>query len=226
MAVMEALLRMQYAEQQVINRWNFVSSGTPAAVSLSFALASALGVIPGVGGYDPLTMIGWMVGTLSDQAFFLELQTRDIYSVTDFYTTPFPADTHGEDAADSGSPFDAYGFRTNRIRSDVARGTKRLVGVVEPYVGDTGLLTPTGLGFMNNGAAIMSEVLEYDDEGNTLTFTPSVCGKQRYEPTPETVAYKYYPTAAEQLAKTAVGVTWQPYNSLRSQVSRQRGHGR
>lgn len=224
--IMEVLLRTLYANQECVNRWNYVGSGTFEGASASFALASAFGAIPSGGVFPADTIINWLVGTLATGVDFLEIQVRDVYSTTDFFTLPFPAGTNGADEADSSPPFNAYGFRTNRVRSDVARGTKRFVGVVEPYVGDLGVLTPTAVGFLNIMATLMSEVLEYSVGDSVGQFTPAVCGKERYSPTPETQAYRYYATEAEQLAHTAQGVIWSPYNTVRSQVSRQVGHGR
>ena len=69
---------------------------------------------------------------------------------------------------------------------------------------------------------------DYDDEGNTLTFTPIVCKKQKYavpDSDPVRYAYRYFPTEAEQMDEIAEGVTWQAYTQTRSQTSRQYGRG-
>jgi hypothetical protein len=45
MPLYEVVLEQRYYNQQVVNRWNYVGSGTPASVTGSFALLSALGFI-------------------------------------------------------------------------------------------------------------------------------------------------------------------------------------
>lgn len=49
MPIMEVVLTQNYYGQEIINRFNYRASGTPAAVTYSFALVSALGAI-----YDEL----------------------------------------------------------------------------------------------------------------------------------------------------------------------------
>lgn len=234
MAIMEVVLAGSYAGQQIINRWNYIAGGTPASVSLSFALTSAFGAIYDLiavpPGYPSGTVLDTMMGNLSSAYTLTQITALDVYSVTDFYQTPFVQPYAGSQGGESLSPTQAYGFRTNVVRRDVARGTKRLVGVVEPASTGLGVLTSTYQTAMNAIATKFSEVLEYDDEGNTLTFTPAVCGKELYDPNPTNPsgnhrAYRYFPDEAEQLDHTAVGVLWQAYTTIRTQVSRQYGKG-
>lgn len=235
MAILEVVLAGVYFNQQTIARWNYVSGGTPAAVSLSFALASAFGAIYDEAaipaGYPEDTPLGFIAGITGDQWHFEQLTVLNPFSATDFYQTPFVPAYGGGNTGDQMSPAVAYGFRTNQVRRDVARGTKRFPGVEEARVGTGGVIDGASVTALELVAAKMSEVLEYDDEGNTLTFAPAVCGKEAYDPNPPPAtgnhrAYKYYATEAEQLAHTAVSVTWSPYTTVRTQTSRQYGHGR
>jgi hypothetical protein len=239
MALLEATLAMIFAGQQCICRWNYVSSGTPAAVSRSFGLAAAMGAIYDLiavpPGYPTGTFMQLLAACISTGVTFEQLTVLNVYDVTDFYQTPFVNPYTGERTGESMSPALAYGWRSTQVRRDVARATKRLPGVSEAQVGTEGIVVAGQLTIMNAFADIMSDALTYDDEGNTLTYTPAVVKKQRYNPStrladPAGTAYRYIPVGAgaeaAQLAQTAVGIAWQSYNAVRTQVSRQYGHGR
>jgi len=45
MALYEVVVEQSYAGQQCINRFNYVSSGTPSGVTGSFGLIAALGLL-------------------------------------------------------------------------------------------------------------------------------------------------------------------------------------
>lgn len=223
----ELIVRGTYFEQEVVNRWNYVSTGVPASVLGSFALISAFGAIPDVGVFPPAAPFYTIYANLSSQLILSSVEARAArdYDVEDFYELPFvnPPDIGTSGAAMS--PTAAYGFRTNRVRLDIARGTKRLAGCVEEAFGAGGLLTGVWVDNIAGIAEKMSEVLEYDDEGNTVTFTPCVVSKQEYTTPKGNKAYRYYPTLAQQLEHIAAGIEWQPYQSQRTQRSRQYGHG-
>lgn len=235
MAILEVTLSGSYFNQQTISRWNYVSTGTPAAVSLSFALASAFGAIFDLvaipPAYPPGTVLAALAANFGDAWDWQQLTVLDPYSATDFYQTPFVNPYGGSVAGNNMSPTAAAGFRTNQVRRDVARGTKRFPGLLETQVGAGGILEPLTLTTLQGVAGVMSETLVYDDEGNTLSFAPAVCGKEEYDPNPTEPrrnhrAYKYWATEAEQLAHTAIGVLWQAYTQQRTQNSRQYGKGR
>jgi len=232
MPVMEVVLQQTYQQQQIINRWNYVAAGTPAAVTFSFALTNALGAVA-VAGVYPATLLMRLIAAVQNTAVAFDLLTvRNVFSTTDFYSLPFIEPLQGQDAGEGMAPFVSYGARTNRVRSDVRRATKRFVGVTETRVGAGGnLVTAWQTTTLQALIAEMTEVLTYNDEGNTLTFTPAVCAKERYNPDtgladPNGRAYRYFATEALQLAKTATGILWDSYSQVRSQASRQIGHGR
>lgn len=230
MPILEVTLTQSFQNQECVNRWTYVASGTPASVSFSFALTNALGAIETAGVYPASELMRLIAAVQSNAVTFQTITVKDIYSVTDFYSTPFTSPLAGVGAGEFMAPFVAYGFRTNRIRSDVARATKRFVGVLEANYSGTAYIGAV-ITALEAISAKMSANLEFLDEGNTLTFIPAVCGKEKYDPNPTSpdanhVAYRYYATESEQLAHTAQGVLWQHYPNVRSQVSRQLGRGR
>lgn len=222
MAVLEVVLRQRYYNQEIVNRWNYISSGTPAAVSLSFGLISAMGAVSLAAG----SLIGKIREMQGTQVNFVDIEARDVYSDTDFYTRPFSTATDGTQPGENMSPVLAYGFRTSRVRRDVRRATKRFVGVTEANIDAGGIFTGTMLTLMGEVATLMSQPLTFTDEGNVLTYTPAVCGKKPPEVPPVTLSYAYWPTEAEQLEHTAQGFLWEVYDTVRTQNSRQYGRGR
>lgn len=232
MALLELTLQSTFQGQEVINRFNYISTGTPAAVSLSFALVSAFGCIydpDGVPpGYPADTPFAAIRAIQSSSVSYDQVSAIDIYSVTDFYETPFLEPATGGRGGETLPSFAAIGFRTGRVRRDIRRGTKRFVGVAE---GDTGggTYTTNFRPLLEAAALKLSEVLTYDDEGNTISFAPCIVSKQKYTPDPlrpDRVAYRYYPTLEEQMQHLATGILWDYYPNVRSQTSRQIGKGR
>lgn len=227
MPIMELVDRQLYQNQEVINRYNFIANGTPASVSLSFALVYAFGaILDNTGNYPTSGLFEYVRDVQAAAITHTEIQARDMYSVTDFYTRPFLSPPGGNNAGGGASPFEALGFKSNRVRSDVSRGYKRYAGIPPAFIGDGGLLQGGGISVGALLATKLGDILEYDDEGNTITFTPCVLGLDMYTSPPARKAYRPYATETEQLAHTAVGVVWGTYDRIRSQVSRQVGHGR
>jgi len=227
MPVMEIKIDRRYNGQQCISKYNYVASGTPASVTFSFALASIFGVISGGGSYAVDTPFGSLKAFQNTDVTYLEALARDLYSVTDFYTTPFLAGTHGDlsNASGSMSPFDAVGLRTNRVRSDIRRGFKRYEGLVEGSVGTFGVLDSTYKTAVQGHADYLSDTLTYDDEGNTLTFVPCVIQLKKNTTDPDRGPYIEWPTEAEQLAHLASGVVWSVMDNATTQNSRKVGRG-
>jgi len=228
MAVMELLVTQRANQQLVINRWHYVSTGTPAAVTLSFALLSASGFLEATGSpprFPVDTLARSIQGMQTASTQFVSAYARDLYSTTDFYESPFATTTVGESGGEAYATFVAMGYRTNRVRTDVRRGMKRIVGIPENAFGDLGILAPAFAATANLVATRMSDTLSYDDEGNTISFSPAVLGLTEYTTPAGNPAYRRYPTVTEQLAHTATGVLWTVYNEARSQTSRQRGRG-
>lgn len=215
-----------YYGQNWVNRWNYVMDGTPAAVAGSFALMSALGFVdPESGTIAGDTFFGAWRLMVNTSVNFTLATAWNIDSDTDFYSVPIDAYSGVLGGQDS-SPVLAFGFRTNQVTKAVRRGQKRFVGIRDEDTTDAAEFTATAITNMNLVATRMSEVLNYNDEGNSLTFSPAVCSRERYTTDSGKTAYKYYDDIATQLANTATGVLWSRQLNARSQVSRQFGRGR
>lgn len=230
----ELVLQSVYANQVCINRWNYVSESDPASVSRSFALIAAGGFI-----WDNIAVPpGYPVGTLFElmralvvsAVSYTQVAAFAVYDPVDFYQTPFVQAAPGGAVGTGTSPAVAYGFRSSRTRRDIARGYKRVVGVAEESMGAGGVVTNPALSIANDLAVKMGATLTYVDEGNNVTFTPVIVSKQKYNPATQApsdtgTAYRYYPTLEEQMEHVATGILWEPYPQVRTQRSRQYGHG-
>lgn len=228
MSLYEMVLRGSYAGQEVVNRWNYLSSGSLGTVTGSFGLISAAGFIAdGIPPEYPADGLFIAIGELQvPSSLYIEVIAKNVYDPTDFYTLPLPSTSHGTNSGQGMSPINAYGLRSTQVRTDIRRGTKRFVGVNETDSEELGVLSSGALELLQHVADVMSASLGYDDEGSSLTFAPCIVGKKKYTTPSGKTAYEYYPTEAEQLTHLAVGITWQPYTQVRSQVSRQYGKGK
>ena len=227
MPVMSVKIDRRYNGQQCISEYHYVGSGVPASVSMSFALASAFGVIDVAGSYPAGTPFGSLKAFQNTDVSYIEAVVKDLYSVTDFYTTPFLTGTHGDasNASGSMSSFNAVGLRTNRIRSDIRRGQKRYEGLTEGAVTTFGGLDSAFATAVAGHATQLSNTLTYTDEGNTLTFVPCVISLKKIEVEGEPTEYVKWPTEAEQLAHLASGVVWSLVAGTTTQNSRKVGRG-
>jgi hypothetical protein len=228
MAILELIVNGTLFDQLTVNRFHYVMSGTPAAVTPSFALCHATGYLA-----SRVTTGSFASGTLAKQhqartssAFsFVSAYARNLYSVTDFYESPFPVNPQGEIGGECLSPLMAFGFVSNRVRTDIRRGMKRFAGVPEASVGSGGTVTGAEYTAQAAWGDVLSDTLTYDDEGNTLTFVPAVLGLVEYTTPSGKKAYKPYATEVLQLEHVAQGVAYVPYTRVRSQNSRQYGKG-
>jgi hypothetical protein len=235
MPLHELILRQEFAGQECINRFNYVSSGTPAAATLSFGLAKAAGFVlsaPDI-EFEQNSLARAIQNLQTSDVTFVDILVKDIYDVVDFYTTSFPPLVVGtiQGGLESMSPAIAYGFRSNRTRLDIKRGFKRFVGVGEGKVGPLGVIDNAVLtGPIDNLRIDLGTTLTYDDEGNTLTYRPVIVKKFKYTTSAGTTAYRYATDQeggeTAQLAQVADANVWQAYTTVRTQVSRQYGRGR
>lgn len=226
MAILEVTLEQSLVGQQAINRFTYIQSGTPATVSPSFGLVSALGAIESVGVY-PTGGFCWVLALAQSAAVdFVQMSVKNLYSATDFYQVPFVVSLPGQIAGEMLPPTNAFGMRTNRTRLDIRRGFKRFAGVPEAAQ-SSGILTSTALDNLNALAEVMQDVLEYDDEGNTLLYTPCILGRDAQEDpdNPDKTIYPYYPTESAQLSHAMTSIIWEPYDTVRTQTTRQYGRG-
>jgi hypothetical protein len=228
MPLYEIVLEQLYAGQQIINRWNYISSDIPEGES--GALLALVGM--GFMGYDTIDpfwedSIAYLLrNEQSGGVEFVQAIAKNLYSVTDFYTYAFPPDTNGLATGSSGlSPATAVGFATDRTRADIRRGQKRFVGVTEASVIQGGLLDPTSEAAWQAVGNAMADLNIVPVDATTVTFTPYVFGRESYTTSSGRTAYKYYETAAEQLEHTAKINQWNVKPQTRTQVSRQYGRG-
>lgn len=232
MPLYEVVLNSNLAGQNCVTRWNYLGAGEPAGISMPLALLSAMGFIPSgpVGSevFPSGTIFAAIRAMTSANVTFNQITALDVYDLGVFYQTPFPSGTVGLTVIQSAPPFDAMGFRTNHTTRAVRRGTKRFAGIPQNAIGFGGQIDEDHLALMETTATAMSQVLTYDDEGNTLTFNPVIVSKEEYTPDPEKPerkAYRYYPSLTVQLSHLANGILWEKYDTVRSQVSRQIGRG-
>lgn len=226
MALFEVLLRQEYFGREVLNRWHYNATGTPAAVSRSFGLAAAFGGIPDglTGEFPEDTIMAGIAGFASTSLIFRELVVTSLYDVSDFYSIPYPSTQAGIQGGTPMSAFNAYAFRSNRVRTDIRRGAKRFCGVSEQYAGDNGEVDSSLLTLMNAFAALMGATLTYDDEGNTLSYQPAILSLEKHAPDEDHAKdwYSLYPTDAEQLDHAALGISWAFVPTVTTQNTRKR----
>lgn len=225
--ILEVVLQQNLRGNTIVNRWNYVSSGTPVGVTNSQALLTAMGAVYNLGTSDfPAdTIVKAIAAMQSADVSFVQMYARNIYPGSDFYEIPYGAPVAGQIAGDSAPPFVAYGLSTTRVSTAVRRGQKRIAGIPNSYVVDGGILDTTAFGLAEDLAELMTDTLSYTDGGNSLSFVPTIIQKKEYETPAGNRAYEYWPTEVEQLAHLAQGFTWFAKEETRSQTSRQYGRG-
>jgi len=227
----EVVLQGTLFNQLIVNRWNYRSDGDDVPSKNSFGLVSAMGLIPTSGDFPASTVGDAMQALASTSMTWQQVICRAVYDPVDFVDIPFVPNAEGDEgAAVSEAPFTAYGFRTNRVRTDIGRGYKRFAGVTEDAVDAGGVIASAVTSSLGALAGFMSDVLSFTESGLTITFTPCVVKKQKYTTPAGNPAYRYIPVAdggeSAQLDDIATGITWEPYTQVRTQVSRQYGKGR
>jgi hypothetical protein len=213
--------------QQAINRWNYLSSGSSTLTQGSFALLKALDFIL-VAGVPPAGgLLDMLQNALSPALTWTSVICRAPldYAPSDFYEAVYSPAIAGQATGTPLSPNDAFGLRTNIVRTDIRRGTKRLAGVTEDQFDSGGEVSAGAEAGLATICAKMSETLVWTDAGGSYTFIPCVVSKEKYTTPEGNQAYRYYDTLAEQLDHIAQGVVWQFHSTKRTQNSRQYGHG-
>jgi hypothetical protein len=228
--LLELVLESTISNQTFINRWYYIMNGTPAVVSPTFGLMNAFGLIFSGTSVPNGSVFDEIISIQTPSLKYTQAIAKNPYDVTDFYDRPFVGGLPGirPSPGDDMPAYVAVGFRTSRVRTDIRRATKRFGGLGETVNVTGGNIDSSYASNLAAIAAVMADVLEYDDEGNTLTFTPCVVKKEKYTvpgTDPARYAYRYMADKDDQLALTATGFTWEPYSTLRSQVSRQIGRG-
>lgn len=229
MPLLEVKLRGSLFGNEVLNVFNYLATGTPASVSFSFGLVSALGAIDEAGVYPADTLIDLMRDLQTEDMIYTDIEVRDVYSVTDFFSTPFLADTTGKSVQTTLSPALAFKFQSNRTRTDIRRGSKSIAGGAESVLSTGGEIEAAAIPTLQLLAGKLGEVLTYDNESNILSYAPVIVSKEEYDvpgSSPVRTAYRYYDTFAEQSMHLMESITWSFKTTIRTQGSRQYGKGR
>lgn len=229
MGLYEIVLQQMYAGQQCVNKWNYRSSEIPTGVSGAFKALVGMGFAPDtdIVAFGPDTIAGHLQALQYQGATFVQAIAKNIFDPLDYYTYAFPAGTHGAVESSQGlSPAAAYSFSTNRSRSDIHRGQKRFVGVVEANVDNLGVINSTALTALQALGDTMADVNLVPLETGSIQYTPYVFGTVDYVAPSGKKAYKYYPSEATQLEHIMLITQWTPKDTMRTQVSRQYGHGK
>lgn len=236
----EVVLTATYFNQQIINVWNYFDDVlSPGNDPQAATLLSGLGWSE----WDTITDGSYPTGSVAlnwlncvNPLFQLEsVLVRDIYSVTNIAEWVFPPNQSGVSigalTGEACSPAIAVGFNTNRVRTDVGRGQKRLSGQSELVFDAGGNINAAVAATRHNLlATAMSEPIP-DGVAMGTFFQPAVFQKERYAVLKDGIptgrfGYKYYENPTLQGAHTAPGVVWAVKPRQRFQISRQYGRGR
>lgn len=223
----------ELANQLVVNRLNWVSNNDEPTTANSIGLLQAMGFTVA----DPSVIVA---GSVFNR--FLQTQTtayqvneiivRNLWSTTDFITQPVSGtDWAGEIVAAAGDrnpSFVAAKLRTNRVRSDIRRGTLSLTGGTEEMIDDAGDWVSSYVTVLNALCTALNLPPSFTVGGATTQFIPAVFKKEDYVvpgSDPVRKAYRYYTDFALFQANIAQPVTWASVARVSSQVSRKIGRG-
>ncbi len=240
-AIYEVTVNYEYANQQMVNRLNYVYNGIGsypgnlgalALISqlgfLSWDVAEAEFALRGIGQGDNFAQQFRLIRMATSTITIVT--ARDVNSTVDFYewTPGLVSEAVGVGVGDGASPMIAMAFTSTKTRTDIKRGQKRFGAIPEGNLGDRGALSPAGTLVATNMERELSRILDADDENS---FSPAIIKKERYsvikdgEPT-GTFAYRYWLDPEDGIANAAFPVSFNSKTTYRSQTSRQFGRGR
>lgn len=228
MPLYEVILEQSYANQQVINKFTYQTDAVPEGQLGALLVLAGMGLAPynSIPVFDDGSLASYLALAQVAPLAYVQAIAKNPYSVTDFYTYAFPADTHGQNGGQGLSPINAAGFTSDRTRADIRRAQKRFAGVSEDDVDALGVINADGrtvweaVGNQLDNIIVLPLV-----GGGTFTITPYVFGTTPYTTPSGKTAYHLYPTEAEQLAHIAKINQFSLKPDVRSQVSRQYGRG-
>jgi hypothetical protein len=221
------------SNQLVVNRLNFVSNNDEVTTANAISLLRALGYDTS----DPEIPVSSSVFHRLLQAQTTgyqmnEIIARNLWSVTDFVTQPVTGTSwRGEiviAAGDKVPSFVASKLRTNRVRTDIRRGTLALTGGTEEMIDDAGDWVSSYVTVLDAVCTALNTPPSWTSGGATTNFVPSVFKKEDYVvpgSDPVRKAYRYYTDFALFQANIATPVTWSSVARVTSQVSRKIGRG-
>jgi hypothetical protein len=227
--LMEVTVQTRYFGQNCINRWNYYSDGSPGTLSRAVLLANGMGFIRqgDPPEYPTNTILRAWRELVPTAVEFIGFNILSVHDDFDLFSQAFVTGTVGlqENAGDPLPPFAAWGFRSSRTRQDIRRGYKRFVGVGEAQQGSGGNVGETWIAYQNNLALAMSVPLTVNEGEVSVVFQPVIVQREEYTTPSGRKARRYYADPSEQLQHTMFFITWEAYNQVRSQTSRQYGRG-
>jgi hypothetical protein len=227
--LMEVTVQTRYFGQNCINRWNYYSDGSPGSLSRAVLLANGMGFIRqgDPPAYPSGTVLSAWRNLVPPQVDFVGFNILSVHDEFDLFSQAFVTGTTGlqENAGDPLPPFAAWGFRSSRTRQDIRRGYKRFVGVGEAQQDNGGNINSTYESYQNDLALAMSVPLTVSEGDVSVVFQPVIVQREEYTTPSGRKARRYYEDEAEQLEHTMFFITWEAYDQVRSQTSRQYGRG-
>ncbi len=229
----EVTILGQRNSQLVVNRLNFTTNNETVETANAVGLLTAL-------GYDSVDPSGpsadsTLEALLNAQTVGYsidEIIVRNLWSVTDFITQPVTgvawSGTIAVAAGDATPTFIASKLRTNRVRTDIRRGTLALTGGTEEQIEGADVWSSGYMSLLNMVATRLNAGPTYTSGGASTIFQPSVFKKEDYVvpgSDPVRKAYRYYTDFTLFQANIASPVTWSGVERVTSQVSRKIGRG-
>lgn len=224
----EVTLEQQFAGQQIVNRWNYISTEIPSGQLGALLALVGMGFMPlgAIEPFGPETLAGQLQARQAVAVHWVQAVGKNIHDPTDYYAYAFPANTTSSNGgSEATSPVIAVGYATNRSRADIRRGQKRFAGVTEGDTGDVGFLNSGALTAWQAIGDTMADVNLVPIGEGSVTFTPYVFGRKKTVDTEGKISYPYWPTDAEQLAHAMLITQWTLKPQIRTQGTRQYGRG-
>lgn len=224
--LLEMKIDMTWLGQGCISTFQWAETTPEPLTGVSFALATAIGLVPIAGAYPTGTPFHKLRLMMRGAVAFNRWTIRTLYSVTDFYEAGALPATNGlsADATSDLAPINAQGIKSNRVRTDVRAGSKRFPGLSEGMVATGGLLEAAQKTIIQTFCTSISSPISATVGGQPFSFSSAILPKQTPDDNDGNPG-EFWPTYSAQLAKSAIGLTWTPYDQIRSQVSRQYGRG-
>lgn len=210
-------LKGTYLGRQWVNVFSYATLDSPSLASYD-GLLSAFWDTPS--GSADFTPVDGIQATVSNQ---VQISSAELVSPwePDLYLQIASATRTGTNTATPAPSFVAYGFYTDRQNRTVRRGYKRIPGVLQAHiVGGNVISAPALEEIAVNMGEAFSRQIDVADGSNTVNWLPCVFGRPPLGLFPPENPPRYYPTIEQQLTRTSIGVTYFPYPTVRSQVSR------
>jgi len=211
-----------------VSQLTFASDVDDVGTTNALALAQAMGYqtsLPDTPGDESVLLA--MVNAATSDYVMKELFVRSLYNVSDFVT--FVLDTAGYTGAvvpGAGTKmvaFTAMKLRTNRVRTDIRRGTLALTPYTEGSSSDGLNWDGAAITAMTAVCTALNAPPHWPLVDPVTTYRPCIISKERYvsraggENLSPRYAYRYYEDEEEQFQHVAIGVTWSPVTRIRSQ---------